>query len=156
MEVLSAYMQLIRGQWLPLINTVRPIKQRINIMEDIYYDLLDEKTLALVNEIESYIGTKIRVEIDTTRTDILACKATKDAATILIPDQDHFPNCSVFHELLHIRRSCVYSIPQIAVCDTYLNWTDELENILTSLDNDIEHFIIVPEEIENYSERKNY
>ena len=74
----------------------------------------------------------------------------------MIPKPDYFPNESVYHELLHIRRLCVDKVPRIIVCEDYDLWTPELEDVLTSLDNEIEHFIIVPDELNKYPNRKNY
>ena len=118
--------------------------------------MLDETASALVNEVESHIDSAIEIEIDGSRIDKMACVVDINGARIITPNSNYFPSDSTFHELLHIRRFCVNAIPKIVVCDAYNNWTPELEDILIGLDNDIEHFIIVPVECESYEDRKDY
>lgn len=125
-------------------------------MENAYFEMLDETSRTLVLEIESHLNGAIEIEVDTSRTDTLACTVKKNGPIILTPNANHFPSASVFHELLHIRRFCVNSEPKIVVCDSFVEWTDKLEDCLKELDNNIEHFIIVPEECEKYKDRINY
>lgn len=125
-------------------------------MENSYFEMLDESTSELVNEIECYLGAAIEIEIDTSKTNTMACKVDRNGPKIITPNSEHFPSDSVYHELLHIRRFCVNSIPKIKVCGSFLDWTPPLEDLMKELDNDIEHFIIVPEECEKYQDRKQY
>jgi hypothetical protein len=131
-------------------------------MENSYYTLLDQNGRTLVNEIEESIRSEVKVKVDDSRQDKLACVVNKFGATILIPEPGYFLDGSVYHELLHVRRNCVYKIPLIRLCIDYEgpNWgpKDEIkaEDAMTILDNDIEHFIIVPDEINKYPNRENY
>jgi hypothetical protein len=125
-------------------------------MEDIYLNLLDRNTRSLTQEIELNISSEIKIKVDASRAGKLACEIDQYGGTILIPEPGYFPNESVYHELLHIRRLCVFKVPRIQVCEAYDGWTPELANGLTSLDNDIEHFIIVPDELNMYPNRETY
>jgi len=80
----------------------------------------------------------------------------KHGAKILIPTREHFPDDSVLHELLHIRRFLLHGIPRIIASPTYNNWTSELNKALGNLDNSLEHLVIVPEELEHRPKRKSY
>ncbi len=125
-------------------------------MKQEYINRLPQDICLLVQEIEYHIDSEIYVKVDESRPQILACEVDKHGATILTPMCDHFPEESVLHELLHIRRFCVNNVPRIVVCDSFQNWTPELETDLTHLDNNLEHLIIVPEEIEYRPDRKEY
>lgn len=124
-------------------------------MENFYFEMLDEPASDLVNKIECHLGAAIEIEIDAIQ-NVMACKVDGYLPKIITPSPNHFPSSSVFHELLHIRRFCVDSIPKIVVCDSFDAWTPELEDFFIELDNSIEHFIVVPEEIEKYEDRKEY
>lgn len=121
-----------------------------------YFNQLNHDTRLLVQEIEHDIRAEINVNIDASRTDVLACEVGKQGATILVHREDYFPDDSVLHELLHIRRVCLNKVPRIVVCESYENWNPKLETALTKLDNNLEHFVIVPEEIKCRPNRKEY
>ena len=67
-----------------------------------------------------------------------------------------FPDSSVLHELLHIRRFKVDGFPHIAVCDAFDFANPNFETKVIKLDNNIEHLFIVPEEIGLRTNRKMY
>lgn len=125
-------------------------------MKSTYFTLIDDELRPLVQSIEAHIGSEIIIDIDDSRINKLACEVDKCGAKILIPESGFFPNESVFHELLHISRFCLYETPRIVVCESYNDWTPELETGFTSLDNSIEHFIIVPEECIQFRNRISY
>ncbi len=66
----------------------------------------------------------------------------------------------MLHELFHIRRLLVNDIPRIITCPAYAayfdNWTPDLDKALRKLDNNLEHLIIVPEELQHRPKRKLY
>ncbi|MCP3930768.1 MAG: hypothetical protein GY705_16900 [Bacteroidetes bacterium] len=126
------------------------------IMEKEYLTLIDSNNRTLVQEIEKHIGSPISVHIDNSRENYLACDIDKSGAKILIPNKNYFPNDSVYHELLHLRRLSIEKAPRILVCDDYDRWTPQLESGMVSLDNDIEHFVIVPDELKKYPGRDSY
>lgn len=111
---------------------------------------------SLVHDIEHNIGCEINIKVDTSRKDILACDVDEQGATILIPKIDYFPDASVLHELLHIRRICLEKIPRLVVCENYDYWSPKLANGILELDNNLEHCIIIPEELKLRPERIDY
>ena len=125
-------------------------------MKQEYINRIPQEFHFLVEEIESHINDEIYVKVDGSRPHKLACNLDNYKATILIPTEDYFPEASVLHELLHIRRFCVNKVPLIVVCDNCYNWSPSFEANLISLDDNIEHFIIVPEEIGYRPNRKEY
>ena len=125
-------------------------------MQEAYIKTLSEDTRALVDYIEQHIESEIVVEVDSSRVEILACEVDRVGAKILIPENGYFPESSVMHELIHIRRFCVEEVPKLVVCEAYDKWTPELEKALFDLDNNLEHFVIVPEELKLFPERYEY
>lgn len=123
-------------------------------MNSRYFDTLLDDSKALVKAIEKHIGKEILVKIDESRVDKLACDVENFEPKILIPKEGYFPDSSVIHELLHLERFCVKEIPLLCLCDDYYN--QKFERDLTSLDDNLEHLIIVPEEIQLRPKRLNY
>ncbi|MQR00975.1 hypothetical protein [Glaciimonas soli] len=122
---------------------------------------LDIRTL--VEEIERASRVKITVEVDSARArnipsqpDTMACEFSPHGAKLLIPTSDYFPDGSVLHELLHVRRFLVEGIPCLVDCLTYQHWRLYFAAGLIRLDNSIEHLIIVPEELRIRPNRREY
>jgi hypothetical protein len=129
-------------------------------MKNHYLSILPDDLQAFVIDIEREAGIDIRVTVDDSRTgrhpgepDPLACDIDEDGATILIPRADYFPDGSVLHELLHINRFLVEQVPQINICDTH--WDPQLEAVFRQLDNNLEHLVIVPEELRRRPARRD-
>lgn len=125
-------------------------------MKDFYYNQLSLEVRDLVNEIEDFCKVEINIEIDENRTNALATEVTEMYANILIPKEDFFPEPSVFHELLHIKRFYVDKVPKIILCIDPGGYALEDEVNFITLDNSIEHLSIVPEELHKYPERAEY
>ncbi len=132
-------------------------------MDREYLDRLREDTRNDVESIEQLIGFEIAVKVDSSRAnnssdlpETLACEIDENGAQLLIPSRKNFPDPSVVHELLHIRRFLIDRVPKIVICDDYDDWSPEQETGLTKLDNQLEHLIIVPEELEKRPTRKDY
>ncbi|OFV96858.1 MAG: hypothetical protein A3F68_10320 [Acidobacteria bacterium RIFCSPLOWO2_12_FULL_54_10] len=130
-------------------------------MESAYLNRLPNDIRDLVQEIEDAAGIEIEIRIDAARAkrladdpDPLACEADENGARILIPAPDHFPESSALHELLHIRRFLVDGVPKIVVCED--NWIPQLEKGLLMLDNNLEHLVIIPEELKRRPERRSW
>ena len=116
-----------------------------------------------VKSIEQLSRIEILVEVDSSREksdpafpDTLACQVDEHSAKLLIPSQEHFPNGSVLHEILHIKRFLVDGIPKIVICDEHDDWSPEQESGLIMLDNQLEHFAIVPQELKRIPCRESY
>lgn len=132
-------------------------------MQKSYLDRLPDDVRFFVKQIEQDSGVEITVKVDPSRASgspdcpgRLGCKANEHCAQILIPKCDHFPDASVLHELFHIRRFLVNGIPRIISSPTYDNWTPELKDALGSLDNSLDHLVIVPQELECRPKRKSH
>jgi hypothetical protein len=123
-------------------------------MESIYLDKLNGNNQSLVKEIEKYIGVEIIVEREPERKN-MGCDM-ENIPKILTPVETDFRNSSVYHELLHIHRIWVQRIPLIVVCGEESSSDWERGDRLSRVDNNIEHFVIVPEEIKRFSKRKCY
>ena len=114
----------------------------------------------MVAKIEAESGIEIKVTLDESRAgryfdepDPLACVVTEAKAQILIPSRDSFPEGAVLHELLHIQRFLVEGVPQLVVCEHH--WHPDLEKVFTQVDNNIEHLVIVPKELEQRPDRRD-
>jgi len=125
-------------------------------VESTYLNLINDNLRAFVENIEGYIDSEIEIEIDNSRENKLACEMDKNGAKILIPEENIFPNESVFHELLHINRFCLCGIPKIVVCEESNDWNPVFDSAIAALDNNIEHFVIVPEECSVFGDRIVY
>ena len=128
-------------------------------MKNNYLTMLPDDIQAFVLDIELKAVIDIRVAVDDSRTgrhpdepDPLACDIDEDGATILIPRADYFPDGSVLHELMHINRFLVEKVPRINICDSH--WDPKLETVFAQLDNNLEHLIIVPEELRRRPARR--
>jgi len=113
-----------------------------------------------VEHIELVIGFEIIVnfnpELDLGgpfKKGILKTEIHPNSAKIHAPTNGYFPDGAVLHELLHIERFLIKKVPRISLAERVLH-NPRLENALVSLDNTIEHLIIVPEEIRTYPERR--
>lgn len=132
-------------------------------MDNSYFDRLPLDIQELVEEIEKAVNFQIDIEVcepdEKARRRChspLKCEVDQNGARIIIPAADRFPDSSVFHELLHIRRFLVEKVPRLTFCENYDPWSPDLESALTSLDNGIEHLIIVPQELARKPDRKSY
>lgn len=132
-------------------------------MNNEYLDKLPHDIRSLVEEIEDKSDIEIEIQINAARISrsleqkgSLACEVDQHSARILIPTADYFPDGSVLHELLHIRRFLLEGIPRIVVCEDYEDWTPQLDRGLTDLDNRLEHLVIVPEELSLRPDRRIY
>ena len=128
-------------------------------MNSAYLDRLTPAVQAFVLEIERAANIEIDVKVDSSSdgrgpdgAGILACDIDKRGVTLLAPNDAYFPDGGVFHELLHVRRIFVERVPKLAANLDFAHWTPQLENGLTTLDNDLEHWVIVPEEIRRCTE----
>ena len=123
-------------------------------MNSAYLDRLSSAVQAFVVEIERAAGVEVDVKLDSSRDGrgpdgegILACDINERGARLLIPNDTYFPDNGVVHELLHVRRILVERVPKLTANLEFAGWAPEVENGLASLDNNLEHWVIVPEEI---------
>jgi hypothetical protein len=128
------------------------------VMKKTYLCRLGSEIQALVEDIERRSGIEICVETDDSRVgrnvgepDPLACVIDESEARLLVPSSTELSDGPVLHELLHIHRFLVEGVPQISVCED--RWTPHLEQVFAQLDNNLEHLVIVPLEIQRIPER---
>lgn len=110
-------------------------------MDAKYFQQLESDTKELVFQIESSIEKEIQVEIQASQRDILACNVDGDSPKIILPRDDYFPDSSVIHELIHIRRFLVEEIPSLTISEDF--WSKNLEQGFLAIDNDLEHLHVV-------------
>jgi hypothetical protein len=128
-------------------------------MDRQYLHLLDWNLRQLVDEIEEAAENEIEIQVDPDRAerpgelDALACSFEGRRCAILLPAAEYFPTGSVLHELLHLKRFIVDEVPRLTVCEDA--WDPHLEQGFIALDNDLEHLVIVPQEIVIRPERRD-
>jgi hypothetical protein len=132
-------------------------------MDTQYLNRLSPAVRALVSQVEAGAGIDIKVQLDRSRAGrgplgagILACDIDERGATVLIPSEDFFPEASVVHELLHVRRLLVEGVPRLTANFGYAGDPASHGTFLTNLDNSLEHLVIVPEELNRASERHEH
>ena len=124
---------------------------------------LSPQVKALVRDTEELIGVEMTVVIDPKRASSsqdepgrMGCDMNPYGAQILTGDAGYFPDASVFHEVQHIRRILVEGVPRLIVCEDFAPWSPQLSTAMARLDNNLEHLIIVPQELRMYPERRTY
>jgi hypothetical protein len=132
-------------------------------MQAEYLNRLGRMVHSFVEEIEARIGFEITVKVDTAEGRIppakqrsMRCEIDEYKAEILLASSRYFPDASVFHELLHIRRFLVDGVPKLAVCEDNELWDPQLDNAILHLDNNLEHLVIVPIELREFPDRRGY
>jgi hypothetical protein len=130
-------------------------------MQPEYLNNLSENLATLVQHTEERAGIEITVVLDPKRSfdnpnepEPMACEIDEYGARLLIGNSAYFPEASVFHELQHICRILLERVPRIVVCEGFEYWSPKLDAAMTQLDNNLEHLIIVPREIEIYPIRR--
>lgn len=114
-------------------------------MDANYFQQLEGDTKDLVLQIESSIEKEIQVEVQASQRDILACNVDDETPKIILPRGDYFPDDSVVHELVHIRRFLVEGIPSLTVSEDF--WSKNSEQGFLAIDNDLEHLHVIKEEV---------
>jgi hypothetical protein len=109
-----------------------------------YLDLLDNDVRALFQQVERHTGTPIEFVADEklnfcgpTGQGMLRVRVGPPPVHIYVPTNGYLSNGAMWHELMHVRRALVDSVPFITSANGYAN----------DLENAIEHLFIVPEEI---------
>lgn len=121
-------------------------------MDHFFRSQLPASVAALVDQIESYASRELLVAVDARpvsptdpNPDRLAAEVTERTATIYIRSRESFPPHGVLHELLHIERFWVQGIPQVLPVQ---DPDGDRLTITSSIENALEHLIIVPRESE--------
>jgi hypothetical protein len=119
-------------------------------MDDFFKSQLPTPVASLVDRIENFAGREIVVAVDTRSVsptdpnpDRLATEVTEQSAIIFIRARDSFPSHGVLHELLHIERFWIEGVPQVLPLH---DENGERLQVTSSIENALEHQIIVPRE----------
>jgi hypothetical protein len=129
-------------------------------MQAEYLDRLQEAVQAFVQEVEDGAGVTIEVtpdaELNTggpTGQGKLKIDIEAHCVRLIAPTNDYFPNGGVRHEVLHVKRLLVDGVPRLALAET-VDLDPLFENALTTVDNALEHLVIVPVELRYHPERR--
>jgi hypothetical protein len=128
-------------------------------MESLYLEQLGPDVRRFAGRIEQEADIEIGIRVEPARIDrcnSLACEVDEEGAVILVPTPGHFPDGAALHELLHIERFLVQGVPRIEACESFPDWSPGLETALRSLDNRIEHLVIVPHELRSRPDRRDH
>ncbi len=119
-------------------------------MEKGFLEKLGVEIQRLVQEIENFAATEIRVSATPTPSSksgqspkTLALMSSETGATILYRDTEDFQPQTVLHELLHLRRYWIDFVPQILPVD---DPDGEKIKLANQIENTLEHIIIAPKE----------
>lgn len=114
-------------------------------MESAYFGRLAADTQGLISRVEEHIGAPVEVKVHAEPRH-LTCAVMGRSPVIYTYDPSYFPDDSVIHEFVHIHRVRVQGVPQV-VCTPDEDDDPQLGLAFRRLDNNLEHFVIVPEEL---------
>ena len=136
--------------------------EALKAMQEKYLSILSPAVRAFVQSVEADAGVQVTVAEDaelnnrgTHGQGILRVAIEADCVLLGAPTNGYFPEGAVRHELLHVRRLLVEKVPRLVLAG-HANLNELLEIALTGLDNELEHLVIVPEELEAHPERREH
>lgn len=119
-------------------------------MEKRFLERLSPDTQRLVNEIEAFAAIEIGVRSAPTPSlktaanpKLVTLMATEKGATLLYREESGFQSGAALHELLHLRRYWLDSVPQLAALD---DPQGDKVRIANEIENTLEHLVIYPQE----------
>lgn len=131
-------------------------------MQEQYLSVMSPAVRAFVQSVEADAGVEVTVEEYAELNvrgphsqGILTVTIEADSVLLGAPTNGYFPDGAVRHEMLHMKRLLVEKVPRLALAD-HANWSERLETALTNLDNELEHLVIVPVELEAHPERREH
>jgi hypothetical protein len=124
-------------------------------MEPAYLDQVSPDIQGLIRQVEDAMGVEIEVCLDNS-VGYLQVNFGQQRPRIFTPRPNHFPDGSVAHEVLHIRRFRVEGIPQVVDDPEHPDENEQLEDALRAMDNSLEHLIIVPQELAMRPQRREW
>ncbi len=131
-------------------------------MQPEFLDRLNASVQDFVRDVEEGAGVAIQV-IPTTRLDTggpfghgnLEVVVRARQVLLHVPTNGYFPDGAVRHEALHVKRCHIDGVPQLVLADA-VAWDHGVANMLSLLDNAIEHVVIVPQELQFHPERRDH
>lgn len=128
-------------------------------MDATYLNRLPAELRERIESLERYSNSNVEVEVRNDRTG-MGCDIDYNGAKILVPAGDYFPTAAVFHELRHIERIYLERVPRLVYCDHCEEHDPAivlgLQSAFRRLDNNLEHLVIVPQELERWPERTEH
>lgn len=128
-------------------------------MQTQYLALLSEPVQQFILEVEKGAGVDIKVIPDINLNEggpngegNLAIIIKDRSIQLFAPTNGYFPNGAVRHEVLHVQRFHVEGVPKLAADNE--NWDKAFSDGLGTLDNAVEHVVIVPVELKFHPERR--
>ncbi len=119
-------------------------------METRFLEMLSPDTQKLVHDIEAFAAVEIEVRSaptpslkTATSPKAVALMATEKGAALLYREEDKFQSRAALHELLHLRRYWLDSIPQLTAVD---DLQGDKTRIASEIENTLEHLVIFPQE----------
>jgi hypothetical protein len=121
---------------------------------------LDESVQAFTQKVEKEAGIEIVVVLDShlnkggpNGQGQLEVLIKSHRVELFALTNGYFPDGAVRHEVLHVQRFHVQGVPKLVLASEE-RWDKEFSEMLSALDNAIEHLAIVPLELERHPERK--
>ncbi len=112
-------------------------------MEPRFLDSLTPEIRELVKRIEDYASKAILVQERPDKPKA-GCLLNHHDAVICLPTLNPFPVEDVLHELLHIERNWPAKVPLLFTTNRQ---SESLVNVYAGYDNQLEHLVIVPQQI---------
>lgn len=121
-------------------------------MDRTNFNKLNNLNQKLVNKIESQTRCEVEVVV-VSKQPHLSCTVELNKIQIQTPEDFIFSDESIWHELNHILRVCTMEVPTLEECPNTDGADFQIAMQLRSFDNDMEHLVIVPEEIKLFPHR---
>ncbi len=132
-------------------------------MQPEYLDRLSPPLQDFVREVEQRAGITIQVIPDSGLNrggplgqGNLAVVIEDRRNIIFAPTNGYFPDGAVRHELLHLKRFHVDGVPKLVAAVTPWATPAISPDAMGTLDNSIEHIVIVPLELQHHPERREH
>lgn len=132
-------------------------------MQPEFLDRLNAELRAFVAEVEATAGLEIVVREDESLNTrgpwghgMLMVHIESRSLVLVKPTNGYFPDGAVRHELLHVHRLHGQGIPRISTPVEAGFEDDALDDVLVDIDNDLEHLVIVPLELQLHPERRDH
>ena len=131
-------------------------------MQPEYLARLSRPVQQFILEVEEGAGLDISVVLDPRQNDAgpgglghLAVTIEAGRIQLFAPTNGYFPDGAVRHEVLHAHRFLIEGVPKLALSDR-VPWDKHFSDVLGSIDNALEHVVIVPVELNFHPERREH
>lgn len=121
-------------------------------MDSTNFNKLNDLNQKIVNKIESQTRCEVEVVVVSMQPH-LSCTVELNEIKIQTPKDFIFSNECIWHELNHILRFCTMGVPTLEECPDTDGADLPIATELGSFDNDMEHLVIVHEEIKLFPHR---